>query len=247
MHFPRALWARGGRQGGAHAGGSGQTKQLEGGGSTAGGGASTASFAAARPPRPLPRSLRLMRGVDTAVTLFSLLLQLSLALRWGGGLSGCQLLHQAALVAFRSTALYLALRLPTRAWYRYRYAPAGHRVVGRRGSMQHTCDRPPLQGHAGGATAGSKGIQCEVPDLADRFAHSPALPCSAECCSSLRCASASPLCPANARRRCEGWEGSGGQSSICGFRRSQEFAVRCPRVSCTDDTGSPPFSCSAGR
>ncbi|PSC70412.1 Kelch motif containing isoform B [Micractinium conductrix] len=106
--------------GGAHAGGSGQTKQLEGGGSTAGGGASTASFAAARPPRPLPRSLRLMRGVDTAVTLFSLLLQLSLALRWGGGLSGCQLLHQAALVAFRSTALYLALRLPTRAWYRYR-------------------------------------------------------------------------------------------------------------------------------
>ena len=118
MHPPSPL-QKPAAEGGAAAGRGSQRAATAGGG-TAGGLASTAAIAAAAPPPPLPRSLLLMRGVDTAVTLFSVLLQLSLALHWGGGLSGWQLAHQVALLALRGGALYYSAWLPARVWYRYR-------------------------------------------------------------------------------------------------------------------------------
>lgn len=75
----------------------------------------------AAPPgsEPVSPRLRLMRRVEQAVTLFSLLLQLALYRRSALTLTARQHAYQALLLALRGICLWVCTCLDLRAWLRY--------------------------------------------------------------------------------------------------------------------------------
>lgn len=97
------------------------------GGSSTGGQNGSGPTAGAEPLPRLPQQpaaqqhrLQLMRRVEQAVTLFSLLLQLALYRRSALALTARQHAYQALLLALRAVCLWACTCLDLRRWLRYR-------------------------------------------------------------------------------------------------------------------------------